>query len=134
MKGSSSPVTSSVLSLIKFYEKSKSVNFLKTNNKNLVKHQSYSSYTGKNSYSENVWKYDSQDSREEKNNNSIDEFLQLVNKTKKKYKKMIETDIDDENNDLIKKAPETEKQLEDNNEINLMITSFKKVNIFSYHN
>ena len=82
---SSSPMTSSVMSLIKFYDKS---SFLKTGKKNVSK-QKVSSIP-----SADVWQERGQNSWEK--SNSIDEFLQLVNKTKKKYKELMEKDFDHE--------------------------------------
>ena len=81
----SSPMTSSVMSLIKFYDKS---SFLKTGKKNVCK-QKISSVP-----SVDVWQGGAQNSWGK--NNSIDEFLQLVNKTKKKYKELMEKDFDHE--------------------------------------
>lgn len=82
---SSSPMTSSVMSLIKFYDKS---SFLKTGKKNVSK-QKVSSVS-----SADVWQERGQNCWEK--SNSIDEFLQLVNKTKKKYKELMEKDFDHE--------------------------------------
>ena len=91
---SSSPMTSSVLSLIRFYDKS---SFLKTGKKNVSK-QKISSVP-----SVDVCQDRPQNSWEK--SNSIDEFLQLVNKTKKKYKELMEKDFDQER----------EKEIEKNN-------------------
>ena len=87
---SASPMTSSVLSLIKFYEKS---SFLKTGKKNVSK-QKISSGTSVDVCQDktlNSWE----------KSNSIDEFLQLVNKTKKKYKELMEKDFDQERDNEI---------------------------------
>ena len=78
-------MTSSVMSLIKFYDKS---SFLKTGKKNVSK-QKVSSVS-----SADVWQERGQNGWEK--SNSIDEFLQLVNKTKKKYKELMEKDFDHE--------------------------------------
>ena len=83
-------MTSSVMSLIKFYDKS---SFLKTGKKNVCK-QKISSVP-----SVDVWQGGAQNSWEK--NNSIDEFLQLVNKTKKKYKELMEKDFDQERDNEI---------------------------------
>ena len=87
-------MTSSVLSLIKFYDKS---SFMKTGKKHVSK-QKISSVS-----SDNVSQDRPQNSWEK--TNSIDEFLHLVNKTKKKYKELMEKDFDQER----------EKEIEKNN-------------------
>ena len=85
---SSSPVSSSVLSLISFFDKSKSAGLLKTERKKVVRRDQAHTKDERR---------DKRQNNSEKNN-SIDEFLKLVNKTKKKYKELMEADIDKERN------------------------------------
>ena len=76
---SSSPITSSVLSLIKFYDKSRPGSFHQTGKK-VERHPP-------------VREVEQRTNRE---NNSMDEFLRLVNKTKKKYKELLDVDFESE--------------------------------------
>ena len=85
---SSSPVSSSVLSLISFFDKSKSAGLLKTERKKVVRRDQAHTRDERR---------DKRQNNSEKNN-SIDEFLKLVNKTKKKYKELMEADFDKERN------------------------------------
>ena len=115
-------MTSSVLSLIKFYEKS---SFLKTGKKNVSK-QKISSGTSVDK-TLNSWE----------KSNSIDEFLQLVNKTKKKYKELMEKDFDQERDNEIgqnnlKNTALNDRVKEKNNvkQIDPIKPSYNKVNDF----
>ena len=111
----SSPMTSSVMSLIKFYDKS---SFLKTGKKIVCK-QKISSVP-----SVDVWQDRAQNSWEK--SNSIDEFLHLVNKTKKKYQELMEKDFDHERDSEIGKNNSRNTALKDNEKKNVNQTDLIK--------
>ena len=120
---SASPVTSSVLSLIKFYDKS---SFLKTGKKNVSKQKISPdpAVDVRQDGPENSWE----------KSNSIDEFLQLVNKTKKKYKELMEKDFDHERDNEIRKNNSKNTALNDRgkeknnvNQVEMIKPSYNKV-------
>ena len=108
-------MTSSVMSLIKFYDKS---SFLKTGKKIVCK-QKISSVP-----SVDVWQDRAQNSWEK--SNSIDEFLHLVNKTKKKYQELMEKDFDHERDNEIGKNNSRNTALKDNEKKNVNQTDLIK--------